>query len=219
MTVAVGVGMFIVVILSLVAVLMVAKAKLVPSGEVTILINDDPDKALKVPSGTTLLNTLSANKIFIPSACGGKGSCGVCTVHVHDGGGALLPTEESHITRGQAREGCRLACQVKVKSDMSIELEPEIFSVRKWTCTVRSNENVATFIKEFVLNLPEDEEVPFKAGGYIQIECPPHVQDYKDFIIGEEYKADWDNFNMWRYKSVVTEEVNRAYSMANYPGE
>ena len=219
MTVAVGVGMFIVVILSLVAVLMAAKAKLVPSGEVTILINDDPDKALKVASGTTLLNTLSANKIFIPSACGGKGSCGVCTVHVHDGGGALLPTEESHITRGQAREGCRLACQVKVKSDMSIELEPEIFSVRKWTCTVRSNHNVATFIKEFVLNLPEGEEVPFRAGGYIQIECPPHVQEYKDFIIEDEYKPDWDKFNMWRYTSTVTEEVNRAYSMANYPGE
>ncbi len=219
MTIAVGVGVFIVIILSLVAVLTAAKAKLVASGEVTILINDDPDKALKVNSGTTLLNTLSANKIFIPSACGGKGSCGVCTVHVHEGGGALLPTEESHISRGQAREGCRLACQVKVKSDMSIELEPEIFSVRKWTCTVRSNHNVATFIKEFVLNLPEGEEVPFRAGGYIQIECPPHVADYKDFIIEDEYRADWDKFNMWRYKSVVTEEVNRAYSMANYPGE
>ena len=219
MTIAIGVGVFIAMILSLVAVLLAAKAKLVPSGEVTILINDDADKALKTPSGQTLLNTLTNNKIFIPSACGGKGSCGVCTVHVHAGGGSLLPTEEGHISKGDARAGVRLACQVKVKGDMEIELEPEIFSVRKWECTVRSNHNVATFIKEFIIDLPEGESVPFRAGGYIQIECPPHVADYKNFIIDEEYKADWDTFNMWRYKSVVTEEVMRAYSMANYPGE
>ncbi|MEY3011485.1 MAG: hypothetical protein RIT45_220 [Pseudomonadota bacterium] len=220
MTVAVlGVVMFTVVILSLVAVLAVAKSKLVSSGEVTILINDDPDKALKVPAGSTLLNTLSSNKIFIPSACGGKGSCGVCKVHVHDGGGTLLPTEVSHISRGEEREGCRLACQVKVKSDMKIEVEPEIFSVKKWTCKVRSNHNVATFIKELVLELPEGESVPFRAGGYIQIECPPHVVNYKDFDIEPEYRGDWDQFNMWRYVSKVDEEVMRAYSMANYPEE
>ena len=214
-----GVVMFTVVILSLVAVLAVAKSKLVSSGEVTILINDDPDKALKVPAGSTLLNTLSSNKIFIPSACGGKGSCGVCKVHVHDGGGTLLPTEVSHISRGEEREGCRLACQVKVKSDMKIEVEPEIFSVKKWTCKVRSNHNVATFIKELVLELPEGESVPFRAGGYIQIECPPHVVNYKDFDIEPEYRGDWDQFNMWRYVSKVDEEVMRAYSMANYPEE
>lgn len=220
MTVAIlGVVMFTVVILSLVAVLAVAKSKLVSSGEVTILINDDPDKALKVPAGSTLLNTLSSNKIFIPSACGGKGSCGVCKVHVHDGGGSLLPTEVSHISRGEEREGCRLACQVKVKSDMKIEVEPEIFSVKKWTCKVRSNHNVATFIKELVLELPAGESVPFRAGGYIQIECPPHVANYKDFDIEPEYRGDWDQFNMWRYVSKVDEEVMRAYSMANYPEE
>ncbi|MCB9738511.1 MAG: NADH:ubiquinone reductase (Na(+)-transporting) subunit F [Deltaproteobacteria bacterium] len=220
MTVAIlGVVMFTVVILSLVAVLAVAKSKLVSSGEVTILINDDPDKALKVPAGSTLLNTLSSNKIFIPSACGGKGSCGVCKVHVHDGGGSLLPTEVSHISRGEEREGCRLACQVKVKSDMKIEVGPEIFSVKKWTCKVRSNHNVATFIKELVLELPAGESVPFRAGGYIQIECPPHVANYKDFDIEPEYRGDWDQFNMWRYVSKVDEEVMRAYSMANYPEE
>ena len=219
MTIAIGVGVFIAMILSLVAILLAAKAQLVPSGKVTILINDDAGKAVKTPSGSTLLNTLSNNKIFIPSACGGKGTCGVCTVHVHAGGGSLLPTEEGHITKGQAREGVRLACQVKVKNDMEIEIEPEIFSVRKWECTVRSNHNVATFIKEFIIDLPPGESVPFRAGGYIQIECPPHVADYKDFIIDEEYKADWDKFNMFRYKSTVTEEVMRAYSMANYPGE
>lgn len=220
MTVAVlGVVMFTVVILSLVAVLAVAKSKLVSSGEVTITINDDPDKALKVPAGSTLLNTLSSNKIFIPSACGGKGSCGVCKVHVHDGGGSLLPTEVSHISRGEEREGCRLACQVKVKSDMKIEVEPEIFSVKKWTCKVRSNHNVATFIKELVLELPAGESVPFRAGGYIQIECPPHVANYKDFDIEPEYRGDWDQFKMWRYVSKVDEGVMRAYSMANYPEE
>ena len=219
MTIAIGVGVFIAMILSLVAILLAAKAQLVPSGEVTILINDDAAKAVKTPSGSTLLNTLSNNKIFIPSACGGKGTCGVCTVHVHAGGGLLLPTEVGHITKGQAREGVRLACQVKVKNDMEIEIEPEIFSVRKWECTVRSNHNVATFIKEFIIDLPPGESVPFRAGGYIQIECPPHVADYKDFIIDEEYKADWEKFNMFRYKSTVTEEVMRAYSMANYPGE
>ena len=218
-TIGLGVVMFVAVILSMVAVLMVARNYLVASGDVTILINDDPDKALKVKSGTTLLNTLAANRIFIPSACGGKGSCGVCKVNVLDGGGAMLPTETSHINRGEAREGCRLSCQVKVKSDMKIELEPEIFSVRQWQCKVRSNHNVATFIKELVLELPEGEDVPFRAGGYIQIECPEHVSNYSDFDIEDEYRGDWDRFNMWRYVSKVEEPVTRAYSMANYPEE
>ena len=218
-TILLGVVMFTATILTMVAVLMVAKNKLVASGDVTITINDDPDKALHVKSGGTLLGTLSANRIFIPSACGGKGSCGVCKVHVHEGGGAMLPTETGFINRGEAREGCRLSCQVKVKNDMKIEVEPEIFSVRQWKCKVRSNHNVATFIKELVIELPEGDSVPFRAGGYIQIECPPHVVNYKDFDIEDDYRGDWDQFNMWRYVSKVDETVTRAYSMANYPEE
>ncbi len=218
-TIGMGVIMFCAVVLSLVGVLLAAKAKLVPSGDVRILINDDEEKAITTPAGNTLLDTLTANKIFIPSACGGKGSCGVCKVDVHEGGGALLPTEEGHINRREAREGTRLACQVKVKQDMKIEIEPEIFDVRKWQCKVRSNHNVATFIKELVLELPEGESVPFRAGGYIQIECPPHTVHYKDFDVEEEYRDAWDQFNVWQYTSVVDETVTRAYSMANYPEE
>ena len=163
--------------------------------------------------------TLAANGIFIPSACGGKGTCGVCRVTVREGGGALLPTETSHISRGEAREGLRLSCQVKVKQDMKIEIPAEVFDVRKWKCKVRSNHNVATFIKELVLELPEGETVPFRAGGYIQIECPPHEVAYKDFVVEPEYRGDWDKFNLWRYVSKVDEGLSRAYSMANYPGE
>ena len=216
-TVALGVFMFTFLILALVAVLMVAKNQLVASGEVNVLINDE--KTLTVKTGGTLLGTLADNKIFIPSACGGKGSCGVCTVNVLDGGGAMLPTEGSHISRGEAREGCRLSCQVKIKQDMKIELPPEVFDVKRWMCKVRSNHNVATFIKELVLELPEGESVPFRAGGYIQISCPPHVANYKDFDVEEEYRSDWDRFNVWQYVSKVDETVERAYSMANYPEE
>jgi len=218
-TVALGVLMFTVVILSLVGIVLFAKQKLVASGDVTIGINDNPDLALTTNAGGTLLNALAASKIFIPSACGGKGSCGVCKVTVVDGGGAMLPTETSHISRGEAREGCRLSCQVKVKDDMKIEMPAEIFEVKQWKAKVRSNDNVATFIKELVLELPEGDAVPFRAGGYIQINCPPHVAKYADFDIGDEYREDWDKFNMWRYVSTVEESVERAYSMANYPGE
>ncbi len=219
LTVAMGVAMFCVVILSLVAILLAAKAQLVASGEVTITINDDPEKALKTPAGSTLLNTLAANRIFIPSACGGKGSCGVCKVNVKEGGGSLLSTEEAHISRAEEREGCRLACQVKVKGDMKIEIPPEIFDVRKWVCKVRSNHNVATFIKELVLELPEGESVPFRAGGYIQIERPAGTVHFKDFDVEEEYRPDWDKFKLWDLVSVADEDVTRAYSMANYPEE
>ncbi len=218
-TVILGVVVFVLVIVILVIVLMIAKSQLVSSEDVTLTINEDPDKAVVAPAGETLLNTLTNAKIFIPSACGGKGTCGVCKVDVHSGGGALLPTEASHISRGEARQGTRLACQVKVKQDMEIELEPAIFSVRKWTCRVRSNFNVATFIKELILELPEGEEVPFRAGGYIQIEAPPHVAAYKDFDIEDEYRGDWDKYDMWRYVSNVTEPVMRAYSMASFPME
>lgn len=218
-TALLGVAAFVFVIVALVAVLMVARAQLVNTADVKIIVNGDKDNPIIAPAGTTLLNTLAAQKIFIPSACGGGGTCGVCKVHVHEGGGAILPTERSHVSRGEEREGCRLSCQVKVKQDMHIEVEPEIFSVRKWTCKVKSNVNVATFIKELVLELPEGEAVPFRAGGYIQIECPPHVAKYKDFDIEEEFRGDWDKFDMWGFVSDVKEPATRAYSMANYPEE
>ncbi len=220
-TVGLGVFMFTSVIVTLVVVLMLARRELVATGEVTITVNDDPDKALTTAAGGTLLGTLSANRIFIPSACGGKGTCGVCTVKVLDGGGAMLPTETSHINRGEVREGIRLSCQVKVKQDIKIELPPEVLNVRKWKCKVRSNKNVATFIKELVLELPAGEEVPCRAGGYIQIERPAGTVEYKNFDIEDEYRDDWDKFNLWRYVSTAEpgDEVVRAFSMANYPEE
>jgi len=214
-----GVLMFILVIVLLVLVLMLARSRLVNTSDVKIVINDDPDKAITTPAGGTLMNTLAAHKIFIPSACGGKGTCGTCKVKVLEGGGSILPTEATLIPRKEQKEGVRLGCQVKVKEDLHIEVEPEIFSVKKWQCKVRSNRNVATFIKEFLIELPEGESVPFRAGGYIQIECPPHVVNYKDFDIDPEYRGDWDKFNMWQYVSKVDEPVVRAYSMANYPDE
>ena len=214
-----GVMMFTLVVLALVALLLGARRRLVQSGEVTIAINDDPARALKVSAGDTLLGTLANHKIFIPSACGGKGACGVCEVIVKSGGGTLLPTETGYINRGEAKRGCRLACQVKVKRDMAIEIAPEIFDVRKWRCKVISNHNVATFIKELRLALPEGEEVPFRAGGYMQLECPPHQIDFKSFDIEPPYREDWDKFDLWRFRSVLTEPIERAYSMANHPLE
>jgi Na+-transporting NADH:ubiquinone oxidoreductase subunit F len=217
--VSLGVAMLTAVVVSLVGLLMVARRQLVATGDVTITVNGDADKALQTSAGSTLLGTLADNQIFIPSACGGKGSCGVCKVKVLDGGGAILPTERSHISRGEVRDCVRLSCQVKVKQDLDIEIPPEIFNVRQWECRVRSNHNVATFIKELVLELPEGEDVPFRAGGYIQIEAPAGTYDYKDYAVEEEYKADWDQFNLWRYQAVLDEPVTRAYSMANYPDE
>ncbi|MBI4557640.1 MAG: NADH:ubiquinone reductase (Na(+)-transporting) subunit F [Candidatus Hydrogenedentes bacterium] len=219
LVIVLGVAMFTGVILCLVVLLMVAKAQMVASGNVSIMINDDPANTLTVPSGGTLLGTLANQKIFIPSACGGKGSCGVCKVKVKDGGGAMLPTELSHINRGQAREGLRLSCQVKVKNNLKIEVPAEIFHVRTWQCKVRSNRNVATFIKELVLELPKGEEVPFRAGGYIQIKRPTGIVPYKDFDIGPEYRGDWDKFKLWDLVSKCDEPVERAYSMASYPEE
>ena len=218
-TIILGVGMFTSVIVVLVAIVLLARNQLVASGKVAIIINNDNSKAIATPAGSTLLSTLAANKIFIPSACGGKGTCGVCKASVLEGGGVLLPTERSHVTRGEERNGVRLTCQVKVKNDMSIELPPEIFSVREWECTVRSNKNVATFIKELVLELPPGESVPFRAGGYIQITCPPHEVKYSSFDVDSAYRNNWDKFNMWRYESKIDEPVSRAYSMANYPEE
>ena len=214
-----GVLMFTGVIVSLVGVLLIAKARLVSSGDVTIRINDDPTNDVQTQAGSTLLNTLAERKIFIPSACGGKGSCGVCKVDVLEGGGSILPTELSHITRGEAREGPRLSCQVKVKSDMRIHIPPEIFHVRQWTCKVRSNHNVATFIKELVLELPAGEEVPFRAGGYIQIKAPPCTVHFKDFDVEEIYRPDWDRYDLWKLSATISEPIERAYSMASYPLE
>ena len=217
--VSLGVAMLTVVVVSLVGVLMLARRQLVATGDVIITVNGDAEKALQTSAGSTLLGTLADNQIFIPSACGGKGTCGVCKVKVLDGGGAILPTERSHISRGEVRDCVRLSCQVKVKQDLNIEIPPEIFNVRQWQCRVRSNHNVATFIKELVLELPAGEEVPFRAGGYIQIEAPAGTYDYKNYAVEEEYKADWDQLNLWRYKAVLDEPVTRAYSMANYPDE
>jgi Na+-transporting NADH:ubiquinone oxidoreductase subunit F len=218
-TVVIGVATFLFVVLALVVILMVARARLVSSGEVSIVINDEPDQTLHARSGGTLLGTLADNRLFVPSACGGKGTCGVCKVVVREGGGALLPTETSHVGRGEAREGVRLSCQVKVKGDMKIELPEEVFGVRQWRCKVRSNHNVATFIKELVLELPPGEAVPFRAGGYIQIECPPHEVHYKDFDVEARFRDEWDAYELWALSSKVDEPVSRAYSMANYPDE
>ncbi len=217
--IVVAVAMFTAVVLALVAVLLSARRKLVPSGEVSIVVNDDPGKALRAEAGGTLLGALARNGIFIPSACGGKGSCGVCEIVVKEGGGELLPTETGFISPGEARRGRRLACQVKVRRDMKIELTPEVFSVRKWNCRVIHNRNVSTFIKELKLALPEGENVPFRAGGYVQIECPPHSLSYREFDIDPQFRDEWDRFDLWRFRSVVDEPVTRAYSMANYPLE
>jgi Na+-transporting NADH:ubiquinone oxidoreductase subunit F len=214
-----GVAMFTAVTLLVVGVLLAARRKLVATGDVTIVINDDPEKSLKVPAGGTLLGTLADRRIFIPSACGGKGACGVCEVVVREGGGQLLPTETGYISRGEAKRGHRLACQVKVKRDLKIEIAPEIFDVRKWQCKVISNRNVATFIKELKLALPPGEEVPFRAGGYVQLSCPPHEIDFRTFDIDPQFRDVWDRFDLWRFKSTVPAPVERAYSMANYPNE
>jgi Na+-transporting NADH:ubiquinone oxidoreductase subunit F len=211
--------MFTVIVMALVAIILVARSKLVPSGDVKILINHDNDKSLEASTGGKLLNVLADHEIFVPSACGGQGTCAMCKVKINSGGGDILPTEKNFITRKEAREGMRLSCQVSVKQDLDIEIPPEVFDIRKWECVVKSNKNVATFIKELVLELPEGENVDFKAGGYIQIEAPPHVVEYKDFEVAEKYRPDWDKYNLWRYTSKVDEPVSRAYSMANYPEE
>lgn len=212
-----GVTVFTLVVLCLVAIILVAKSFLVASGNVSIVVNDQ--KTFEVAAGGKLLNALADQGVFVSSACGGGGTCAQCLVKVTEGGGDILPTERSHINKREAKEGCRLSCQVAVKQDMKVEVPDEAFETKKWKCKVRSNRNVATFIKEFVLELPEGEEVGFKPGGYIQIEVPPHKLAYKDFDIEEEYHPDWDKFDVWRYVSDVKEPVIRAYSMANYPGE
>jgi len=214
-----GVSMFTAIVLGLVLIILFAKSKLVNSGDITIGINDDPEKGIKLPAGGKLLGALAESGIFVSSACGGGGTCGQCKVHVKSGGGDILPTEMDHISKGEAREGCRLSCQVNVKTDMEIELEEEIFGVKKWECTVISNDNKATFIKELKLQIPDGDSVPFRAGGYIQIEAPVHHVKYADYDIPAEYRGDWEHFGFFNLESKVDDETIRAYSMANYPEE
>ncbi|PHS33088.1 MAG: NADH:ubiquinone reductase (Na(+)-transporting) subunit F [Methylophaga sp.] len=217
MEIILGIFLFTLIIMSLVFMILSARSKLVSTGDVSISINDE--KTIHTAAGGKLLGALSDSNLFVSSACGGGGTCGQCKVKVFEGGGSILPTEEAHITKREAAEGERLSCQVAVKQDMKIQVPEEVFGVKKWQCTVRSNDNVATFIKELILELPDGENVDFKAGGFIQIECPAHVSEYKDFDIDTEYRGDWDRFDMWRYTSTVKHDVIRAYSMANYPEE
>jgi Na+-transporting NADH:ubiquinone oxidoreductase subunit F len=212
-----GIIIFTAFVIALVFVIIGAKSKLVAEGDVEILINNE--KKIHVPVGSKLLTALADNGLFVSSACGGGGTCAQCKVIVHSGGGEILPTELTHITKREAAHGERLSCQVSVKHDMSIEVEDEVFGVKKWECTVKSNNNVATFIKELVLQLPKGEEINYRAGGYIQIECPSHIAKYSDFQVQEKFREDWDKFNLWRYVSEVKEPALRAYSMASYPEE
>ncbi len=214
-----GTIMFTGVILALVALILVARKSLVPSGDISFFINDDPSKTIITKPGGKLLGALAEQGIFIPSACGGGGTCGQCHIKVFEGGGDILPTETGFINKREAREGLRLACQVGVKQDMKLGIPAEIFDIKKWDCTVKSNDGKATFIKELVVELPEGEDCDFRAGGYIQIEAPAHEISYSEFDIEEEYREDWDKFNIWQYKSVVKEPIMRAYSMASYPLE
>lgn len=217
--IALGVGLFTLIVLALVGVILVARSRLVSTGDVTIHINDDPEKSVTTAAGGKLLQTLAGQGVFLPSACGGGGTCAQCRCRVLEGGGSPLPTEEPHFTRGELRDGWRLSCQLAVKRDLRVEVDESLFGVKKWECEVVSNDNVATFIKELVLKIPEGEQVDFRAGGYVQLETPVHEVHYRDFDIAPEYKGDWDRFDLWKYSSRVPEPVMRAYSMANYPEE
>ena len=208
---------FLGMILLLVAMLLFAKAKLLPSGEVTVTVNDE--KELIVSPGGTLLSTLQENKILLPSACGGGGTCGMCECQIPEGGGGILPTEKGFFTRKQQQTNHRLACQVKVRNDMKIVIPADVMGVKKWECEVVSNDSVATFIKEFVVKLPEGETLDFRSGGYIQIDVPKIDVPFKDMDIAEEYRGDWDGFNMWDLTMKNPEPTYRAYSMANHPAE
>ena len=220
---------FVFVIGLLSMMLITARKKLVPQGTVNIYVNGDKDNPLVVQPGTNLLSALSDSSVFLPSACGGGGTCAMCECHVHRGGGEVLPTEMNHLTRKEAASGMRLACQVKVREEMDIEIPEEIFGIKKWECEVISNHNVATFIKEFIVKLPEGETLDFEAGGYIQVDVPPIVVDYsKDIDITahpnyhdspDKFQKDWDQFKLWDLKMVNDEEIFRAYSMSNHPAE
>tara|TARA_B100000925_G_scaffold56060_2_gene36884 strand:- start:2472 stop:3773 length:1302 start_codon:yes stop_codon:yes gene_type:complete len=224
-TVISAVAVFVVVILALVTILLQAKARLSPSGPVKLNINGDE---VEVESGTTLLTTLSEQKIFLPSACGGGGTCGMCKCQVTEGGGEILPTETGFFNRKEIADNWRLGCQIKVKNDMNVKVPEEIFGIKKWECEVVSNYNVASFIKEFVVKLPEGETLAFEAGGYIQVDVPATTVDFKNIDITshpklgkapDEFQAEWDKFKLWDLKMVNPEPLFRAYSMANHPAE
>jgi Na+-transporting NADH:ubiquinone oxidoreductase subunit F len=218
-TILLGVGMFTATVLFLVAVILVARSRLVSSGDVVIDINDDPTKAVTVPAGGKLLGTLASKGIFLASACGGGGTCAQCRCQVIEGGGSILSTEEGHFTRGEIRDNWRLSCQVAVKQDMKIHIPEDAIGVQRWDCEVTSNPNVATFIKELNLKLPEGAAVAFRAGGYVQLEIPAYDMNYREIDVDPEYHEDWDRFDIWKYRSKVAEPTIRAYSMANYPEE
>lgn len=226
--VATAVIAFTAIILLLVVILLYARSKLVQTGDVKIIINGDEDNPIVTPAGSTLLTTLSSEKIFLPSACGGGGTCAMCKCQIIEGGGDVLPTEEGHLSRSEKTDQVRLSCQVKVKNDMRIKIPEEIFGIKKWDCEVVSNYNVATFIKEFVVKLPEGETLDFESGGYIQIDVPPVEVDFKTMDIAphpddpagkDKFKPDWDKFNLWDLKMKNDEPIFRAYSMANHPAE
>ena len=218
-TVLLGVVMFTATVLSLVLVILFARSRLVSSGNVTIQINDDPSKAIEVPAGGKLLQTLAGQGVFLASACGGGGTCAQCRCRVTDGGGSILATEEGHFTRGEIGNDWRLSCQVAVKQDLKIEVPEDALGGQRWECEVASNENVASMIKELNLKLPEGVDVDFRAGGYVQLEIPPYKMDWSTIDVQDEYREDWDTFNFWDLKSEVSEPTIRAYSMANYPEE
>ena len=207
-----GIIVFLIIMLSLV------ESKVAKKGDCKILINDEKEPIV-VAGGRNLLSTLSSNKIFLPSACGGGGTCAMCKCQVLEGGGDILPTETGLLTRAEQKEHYRLACQVKIRTDMKIRIPDEVFKIQKFDCAVRSNYNVATFIKELVMELPQGQTLDFKAGGYIQIDIPPYKLDYKDFVIEEKYHPDWDKYRLWDLKAENDEPIFRAYSMANHPAE
>jgi len=215
--VSLGVMLFTVIVMSLVFIILAARSQLVATGQVNIRINDE--KTIQAPVGSKLLGALAESKLFVASACGGGGTCGQCRVKVQEGGGAILPTETSHINKREAAAGERLSCQIVVKQDMRIHVPEEVFGIKRWACRVRSNRSVATFIKELVLELPEGEDLKFRAGGYIQIEAPPHQVSYQAFDIPDKFRDDWERFKLFELESRVEEPVMRAYSMANYPDE
>jgi Na+-transporting NADH:ubiquinone oxidoreductase subunit F len=212
-----GTTIFLIVTIALIIMLLVAKAKLAPSGPVTININGEKD--ITVNGGSSLLSTLSNEKLFLPSACGGGGTCGMCKCQVIEGGGSILPTETGFFTRKQQLDNWRLGCQVKVRENMKIEIPKEVFGIKKWECEVVSNRNVATFIKEFVVRLPEGETLDFQSGGYIQIDVPKCEVDFKNIVVEDKFREDWDKLKIWDLKMKNPEPIYRAYSMANHPAE
>ncbi|MFT5382974.1 MAG: Na+-transporting NADH:ubiquinone oxidoreductase subunit F [Saprospiraceae bacterium] len=228
LTLGYAIFVFVAVILLLSFMLILARKRLVPQGDVNIIVNGDTENPLVVKPGVTLLSALSEKSVFLPSACGGGGTCAMCECHVDEGGGDVLPTEMNHLSRKEAAENKRLACQVKVRGDMEIRIPEEIFGIKKWECEVASNYNVASFIKEFVVKLPEGETLDFEAGGYIQVDVPPIVVDFKDMDITahprlgkapDEFQSEWDGYKLWDLKMKNDEPIFRAYSMANHPAE